>query len=255
MGGWQYTESPLVDGGRVVCTPGGPEGAMLALDKKSGKTLWRTKDFTDGAAYSSIVIAEINGQRTYIQLTQESVVGVNPENGKLLWRAERKGQTAVIPTPVYADNHVFVTSGYGVGGDLFKITKEGDAFKADLVYHKNDLDVHVGGVVLLDGNVYGTVDPGTLTCFDLKTGEEKWKDEGPGKGAVAYADGLLYVRNEGTPGQVTLVEANPKEYVEKGLLKQPQGTGKNTWPPPVIADGKMYLRDQDMLFCYDIKAK
>jgi outer membrane protein assembly factor BamB len=255
MGDWQYTESPLVDGKRVVVTPGGPDGAMLALDKSNGKPLWRTKDFTDQAQYSSIVLAKIGGKPTYLQLTQRSLVGVNPENGSLLWRAERPGQTAVIPTPVYADNHVFVTSGYGVGGDLFKITPTGGKFTAARVYHENDLDVHVGGVVLLDGHVYGTTDPGTLTCFDLLTGKTKWADEGPGKGATVYADGHLYVRNEGTPGDVTLVEATPKGYVEKGFLKQPQGSGKNTWPPPVIADGKLYLRDQDVLLCYDVKAK
>lgn len=255
MGDWQYTESPLVDGKRVVVTPGGPQGAMLALDKSNGKLLWRTKDFTDQAQYSSIVPVKIGGKPTYIQLSQRSLVGVNPENGSLLWRADRPGQTAVIPTPVYADNHVFVTSGYGVGGDLFKITASGGKFTAEHVYHKNDLDVHVGGVVLLDGHVYGTTDPGTLTCFELLTGNEKWADEGPGKGATVYADGHLYVRNEGTPGEVTLVEATPKGYVEKGLFKQPQGSGKNTWPPPVIADGKLYLRDQDVLLCYDIKAK
>jgi outer membrane protein assembly factor BamB len=255
MGDWQYTESPLVDGDRVVVTPGGPQGAMLALDKSDGKPLWRSKGFTDQAQYSSIVNATIGGRPTYLQLTQKSLVGINPENGSVIWRADRPGQTAVIPTPVYADDHVFVTSGYGVGGDLFKISQRGGKFTAQRVYHKNDLDVHVGGVVLLDGHVYGTTDPGTLTCFELLSGKERWADEGPGKGATAYADGHLYVRNEGTPGDVTLVEATPKGYVEKGFLKQPRGSGKNTWPPPVIADGKLYLRDQDMLFCYDIKAK
>lgn len=255
MGDWQYTESPLVDGKRVVVTPGGPEGAVLALDKSNGKTLWRTKDFTDQAQYSSIILAKIGGKPTYIQLSQRTLVGVNPDDGSLLWRADRKGATAVIPTPVYADNHVFVTSGYSVGGDLFKITPAGGKFNAEHVYHKDDLDVHVGGVVLLDGHVYGTTDPGTLTCFDLLTGNEKWADEGPGKGATVYADGHLYVRNEGTPGEVTLVEATPKGYVEKGFFKQLEPSGKNTWPPPVIADGKLYLRDQDVLLCYDIKAK
>ena len=255
MSGWGYSESPLVDGDRVVCTPGGAGGTVLALDKKTGKPLWRSKDFTDAAAYSSIIAAETGGKRTYIQLTDRSVVGIDAGNGSVLWRADRPGEVAVIPTPVYADNHVFVTSGYGVGGDLFKITAAGGKFTAKRVYHENTLDVHVGGVVLVDGHVYGTVDPGTLTCFEFLTGKKRWDDEGPGKGATVYADGHLYVRNEGTPGQVTLVEANPKEYVEKGVLKQPKGSGSNTWPPPVIADGKMYLRDQDVLYCYDIEAK
>ena len=229
---------------------------MLALDKKTGKPAWRSKDFTDAAAYSSIVAADIGGKRTYIQLTDRSVAGVDAETGKTLWRADRKGEVAVIPTPVYADNHVFVTSGYGIGGHLFKITPAGDKFTVEQVHHKKDLDVHVGGVVLVDGHLYGTTDPTMLKCFEFLTGEEKWSErEGPGKGATVYADGHLYVRNEGKPGHVTLVEATPKAYVEKGRLEQSDGSGKNTWPPPVIADGKMYIRDQDVLYCYEVKAK
>ena len=256
MSGWHYSESPLVDGDRVVCTPGGPEGTMLALDKKTGSTLWRSTDWKDKAAYSSVVAADVGGKRTYIQLTDKSVAGIDAENGKVLWRADREGEVAVIPTPVYADNHVFVTSGYrkGSGGDLFKITPgEGGKFSVSKVYHTDDLKVHVGGVVLADGHLYGTSDPGILKCIEFKTGKEKWKTRDPGKGAVTYADGHIYVRNEGKPGVVTLVEANPNEYVEKGTLEQPEGSGKNTWPPAVIANGRMYLRDQDVLYCYDIK--
>jgi outer membrane protein assembly factor BamB len=254
MSGWHYSESPLVDAGRVVCTPGGSDGTMLALDKLTGATLWRCKEWKDNAAYSSIIAADIGGKRTYIQLTDRSVAGVDAETGKLLWRADREGKTAVIPTPVYQDNHVFVTSGYGVGGDLFKITPSaGGKFDVTKVYHTDALKVHVGGVVLVDGHLYGTSDPSILKCIEFLTGKEKWKTRDPGKGAVTYADGNIYVRNEGTPGKVTLVEANPNEYVEKGTLEQPEGSGKNTWPPVVVANGRMYLRDQDVLYCYDVK--
>lgn len=255
MSGWGYSESPLVDGDKLVCTPGGPDGTILALDKNNGKTIWRSKDYTDTAAYSSIIIAEIGGKRTYIQLTGDSVAGVDAEDGKLLWRAARSGPTAVIPTPVYADNHVFVTSGYNAGGDLFKITPGGGGkFTTEKVYHTNDLGVHVGGVVLVEGHLYG-VNNNFLACLDFLTGKLKWKQRRAGKGAVTYADGKLYVRDDATPGAISLVEANPSKYVELGNFEQPDGSGKNTWPPVVVAGGRMYLRDQDVLLCYDVSGK
>jgi outer membrane protein assembly factor BamB len=256
MSGWGYSESVLIDGDKLICTPGGPDGTIVALKKTTGEVVWRSKDFTDSAAYSSIVSADISGKRTYIQLTGDSVVGINAADGAVLWKAPRKGEIAVIPTPVYWNNHVFVTSGYNIGGDLFKITPpEGDGqFKVDLVYHTDDMEVHVGGVVLVDGHLYGVSD-NFLTCIDLLTGKRKWKDRSIGKGAVVYADKHLYVRADATPGEIALVEANPKKYEEKSIFEQPDGSGRNTWAPPVIVNGKMYLRDQDVLLCYDIKAK
>lgn len=251
---WGFAESPLVDGEQLVCTPGGPEGTLAALDKATGKPLWRSKEFTDATAYASLVPAEIGGTRTYIVLTDKSVAGIDAKSGGVLWRAERAGSTAVIPTPVYADNHVFVTSGYGAGGDLFKVTPADGKFTVERVYHTDDLGVHIGGVVLVGKHLYG-VNERQLLCVEFLTGKTLWKDRSVGKGAVVYADGHLYVRSDATPGEIALVEANPKEYVERGRLEQPDGSGKNTWPPPVIADAKMYLRDQDTLYCYDIKAK
>ena len=256
MSGWGYSESVLIDGDKLVCTPGGKEGTIVALNKTTGDLIWRSKDFTDSAAYSSIVSADIGGKRTYIQLTGDSVVGISAVDGAVLWKAPRKGETAVIPTPVYWNHHVFVTSGYNIGGDLFKITPTaGDGpFKVELVYHTDDMEVHVGGVVLVDGHLYGVSD-NFLTCIDFLTGKKKWKDRSIGKGAVVYADKHLYVRADATPGEIALVEANPKKYEEKSVFEQPDGSGRNTWPPAVIANGKMYLRDQDVLLCYDIKAK
>src|ERR1051325_1645070 len=124
MPGWGYAEGPLVDGNKVVVTPGGSQGAIIALDKTSGVVLWRTKDFTDHAHYSSLVPAEIGGVRQYIQLTAQSVVGVQASDGKVLWRASRRGNVAVIPTPIYHDAYVYVTSGYGAGDNLFQIRSE-----------------------------------------------------------------------------------------------------------------------------------
>ena len=254
MSGWGYSESVLVDGDKVVCTPGGPKGTILALNKNTGKEVWRTKDFTDSAAYSSIVPAEIAGRRQYVQLTDANVVGVAPEDGKVLWKAARRGRTAVIPTPIVHDDHVFVTSGYNVGCNLFKITKQGDKFSAQQVYANNDMENHHGGVVLVGEHVYGTGD-NMLVCLDFKTGKEAWKDRSVGKGSITAADGMLYVRSEGGEGTVALVEATPEEYREVSRFDQPDRSDKNAWAHPVIAGGKLYLRDQDVLFCYDVKAK
>jgi outer membrane protein assembly factor BamB len=252
MSDWGYAESPLVDGEQLVCTPGGKEGTILALNKMTGAPIWRSKQFSDTAAYSSIVPAEIGGKRQYVQLTGDSVAAVDAKTGDLLWRAERKGPTAVIPTPIVSGDHVFVTSGYNAGGDLFKISSDAGKFKADRVYHSKEFSVHVGGAVLVDGYLYGFNNT-HLLCMDFLTGKVEWKNRSVGKGAVTYADKHIYARGDAQPGPIALIEANPKKYVEKGRFDQPDASGKNTWPPVVVANGKMYLRDQDVLLCYDVK--
>jgi outer membrane protein assembly factor BamB len=253
--GWGYAESPLVDGDRVVCTPGGGRGALAALNKKTGEVLWRSTAFTDGAHYSSLITAEIFGQRQYIQLTAESVAGVAAADGTLLWRAPRKGRTAVIPTPIYHAEQVYVTSGYGVGCNLFKLSNAGGAMRAEQVYANKTMDNHHGGVILLGEQLYGHADSKGWVCQALQSGEALWTRGGVGKGAIAYADGCFYLRAEGGKGTVALIEASPAGYTEKGRFDQPDRSSKNSWPHPVIANGKLYLRDQDVLLCYDVKAQ
>ena len=254
---WGYAESPMVDGDKVVVTPGQKQGCLAALDKMTGRVLWQTKDFTDGAQYSSIIVAEIDGVRQYIQLTDASVCGV-AEDGKVLWKAKRKGNVAVIPTPIYADHHVFVTSGYEVGCNLFKVTKTGNSFKAEEVYANKDLDNHHGGVVLLDGNIYGYSDHNGWVCMEMKTGKVLWSQKDKQhKGSVCGAEGLLYTRMEDEKGNGTMVllEASSKGYVEKGHFDQPDRSKMSSWPHPVIVNGKLYLRDQDVLLTYDVRRK
>lgn len=252
MSGWGFAESVLIDGDQLVCTPGGKQGTIVALNKTTGEPIWRSKQYTDTAAYSSLVAAEIGGKKQYVQLTGDSVAGVDAKTGDLLWRAERKGPTAVIPTPVVQGEHVFVTSGYNAGGDLYKISADGGKFKAERIYHSNEFSVHVGGAVLVDGYLYGFNNT-NLLCMDFLTGKVQWKNRSTGKGAVTYANKHLYARGDAQPGPIALVELNPKKYVEKSRFDQPDESGKNTWPPVVIANGKMYLRDQDVLLCYDVK--
>lgn len=250
---WGFAESPLVDGGKVLCTPGGDQGTVIALDKKTGETLWQTKEITDKAHYSSIILETIDGVRQYIQLTDSTLMGLS-EDGKVLWRAKREGKTAVIPTPVYYDHYVFVTSGYDAGCNLFKIAKTDAGFSAEQVYASKDFMNHHGGVVQVGDYVYGHSDRKGWMCQEIKTGKIMWSEkEKLRKGSLCAADGFLYLRAEDEKGTVALVEATPTGFVEKGRFDQPDRSNKNSWPHPVIANGRLYLRDQDVLLCYELK--
>ena len=252
---WGFAESPLVDGDRVVLTPGGPAGTLVALNKKTGALLWQTKDWTDSAHYSSVIPVEIGGVKQYVQLTDRNLGGVAAADGKVLWKILRKGATAVIPTPIYADNLVYVSSGYGIGCNLFKITSAGGSFSVEQVYASKVMVNHHGGVIKLGDHLYGFSEGKGWTCQDFKTGEAVWAEKDRlKKGAVAYADGMLYCREEDS-GTVALVKATPAGYTECGRFAQPDRAKPKAWPHPVIVDGKLYLRDQDWLFCYDVKAR
>ncbi len=265
---WGFSESPLVDGDKLVCTPGTEDGTLMALDKKTGKPLWKCKvpegptgnrGFlgTSGAAYSSVIAVEFEGIKHYVQLTATTMVGVSTD-GKLLWRYDRASNTHRIncSTPVYHDGMVFAASSYDAGGGAVKLSK-GDkgAITAREVYFSGKLKNHHGGFVVVDGYLYGCFDPGILTCVEFKTGKVMWNDRAPGKGSIVYADGRLYCRNEAREGTLYLVEANPKEYVERGRFNPPERSKEQAWPHPVVANGKLYIRDQDVLLCYDVKAK
>ena len=252
---WGFSESPLVDGDQVLFTPGGPKGTLVALNKNTGDLIWQTKEWTDNAHYSSIIIAEIDGVRQYVQLTDKSVAGVAPNDGKVLWKTARKGATAVIPTPIYADGHVYVTSGYDIGCNLFKVAKGSD-FTATQVYANKVMVNQHGGVVKLGEHLYGHSDTKGWTCQDFKSGEAQWQEKNKlRKGSLVYADGHLYCREEAEKGVVALLEATPSGFIEKGRFTPPDRSGKKSWPHPVIAGGRLYLRDQDVLLCYGLKTK
>lgn len=251
--GWGYTESPLVDGGLVVVTPGGDKGAIVALDAKSGSTKWKTTDLTDNAQYSSIIAIDVKGQKQYVQLLMTCIVGIAPKDGAILWKTEFPGKTAVIPTPIYKDGQIYVTAGYGVGCKMIKLTDGG----VQEVYSNKVMVNHHGGVVLVDDLLYGHSDAGGWTCQNFATGEEVWKDKGIGKGAVTYADGKLYCQAEGD-GTIALVEASKDGWKlissfkleAQSSQRKPQG---KIWTHPVVVGGKLYLRDQEFISCYDIK--
>lgn len=265
---WGFAESVLIDGDKLICTPGTEDGTLMALDKSTGKPLWKCKvpegptgnrGFlgTSGAAYASVIAIDFAGVRQYVQLTATTMVGVSTD-GRLLWRYDRASNTHRIncSTPVYHDGMVFAASSYDAGGGAVKLGKgDKDAIAAKEAYFSAKLKNHHGGFVLVDGHLYGCFDPGILTCLEFKTGKVMWEERRPGKGSIVYADGRLYCRNEGREGTLYLVEANPKEYVERGRFNQPDRTKEQAWTHPVVANGKMYIRDQDVLLCYDLKAK
>ena len=256
MSGWGYAESPLVDGENLVCTPGGQQGTVVALNKKTGAVAWRCKELTDSASYSSLIAVDIRGVHQFIVLTDAHVAGIAASTGKLLWSAPRQGKTAVIPMPVYKDNMVFVSSGYGIGCTLFKIGGSGQNFTAAEVYANKDMINHHGGVILLDDHLYGFSDGGGgWTCMDFKTGNVAWKEKKLGKGSISYADGHFYLRSESDPGTMVLIEATPTGWKETGRFDQPDRSGKKSWPHLVIGGGKLFVRDQGVLLCYDIAKK
>lgn len=255
--GWGYCESVLVDGGMAVCTPGGKNGAVAAFDKTNGKLIWQSKDFTEGAQYSSILPIDFAGKRQYVQLTMKALVGLDSKNGNVLWQSEWPGQTAVIPTPIYKDGHIYIASGYGVGCKLVKLSADG---QAEDVYVNKVMKNHHGGVVLFGDHLYGYSDGGGWVCQNFKTGEEVWGEKNAlRKGAVHCADGMLYCLDESN-GRVALIEASPNGWKERGQFKIDPQTGHDRkrgkiWTHPVVANGKLYLRDQEHILCYDVKAK
>jgi outer membrane protein assembly factor BamB len=253
-GRWAYAESPLIDGDVLVCTPGGAKASLAALNKKSGEVIWKA-EVPDGgeAAYASAIVAEAGGVKQYIQFLRNGVAGVSAKDGKFLWHYGKGATTTNCSTPIFRDGFVFESiAGPGVGGcALLRLSAEGQGVAAQEVYYNRSLSNHHGGVVLVGDSLYGTTN--ALVCMDFKTGKVRWQDRSVGKGSVSAADGHLYVRSEKS-GQVALVEATPTGYKEKGRLDQPSRSKYNAWPHPVIANGRLYLRDDDVLLCYDVKA-
>lgn len=254
---WGYTESPLVEGELVIVTPGGPEGTIAALNSGNGAVKWQTKDFTVPAQYSSCIAIDHNGQRQIVQLLMNAFVGVSPSDGNVLWQTEFPGRTAVIPTPIYKDGHVYVTAGYGTGCKMIKLGSGSGT--PEVVYENKTMVNHHGGVILVGDYLYGHSDGGGWTCQEFKTGTEKWAERQKlRKGCVAYADGMLYCVGE-DGGDVVLIEASPEGWKEHGRFKLEAQSSKRApqgriWTHPVICGGKLYLRDQEFISCYDVKA-
>jgi len=249
---WAYAESVLVDGDQVVCTPGGDTATLLALNKLTGAVVWKCPvPGEDAAEYSSIMAVEAGGVKQYVTYLRKGLVGVDAGTGKFLWRyAKTVDPGANIMTPVVYKDRLFVSTSRG-GGAVIELTAEGGKIEPKEVYHSKKLGTSIGGAVFVDGYLYGSTTQG-LYCVEFATGKEQWVEKSTDSASVCFADGRLYVRSHSS-GDVFLVEANPKEYVEKGRLKQADRTKTPAWPHPVVANGGLYLRDADVLVCYDVK--
>ncbi|MGB0580606.1 MAG: PQQ-binding-like beta-propeller repeat protein [Limisphaerales bacterium] len=252
---WGYCESVLIDDGKVICTPGGPQGAMAALDKNTGRVIWQSEQWTDGAQYSSVVPATIQGRTQYVQLTQKSLVGIDAKNGDVIWKSPWQGRTAVIPTPIVKGNEVYIASGYGVGCKKVRVGRDGSVSD---VWVNKVMKNHHGGVILVGDHLYGYSDGPGWTCQSWDTGEEVWAEKRAlRKGAIYYADGKFILLEE-TSGRVALIDASSKGWNEisrfqlapKSSNRHPKG---KIWSHIVISGGKMFVRDQDMLVAYDVK--
>ncbi|MFK8112030.1 MAG: PQQ-binding-like beta-propeller repeat protein, partial [Rubripirellula sp.] len=254
---WGYSESVLIDGEHLVCTPGGPKNTMVALNKMTGETVWTTsRDEDRGAGHASIVISEIGNQRVYVQTTGSGAMGVAATDGKLLWTYEIKKTTAVIPTPIVKGDLVFFTAGYGTGGTLVRQVPASDGVTAEEIYPTTPaLGNKHGGMVLVGDHLYGdSEDRGIPFCADLMTGEVKWKSRGTGKksASIAAADGHLYIRF--SDGTMVLAKASPDSYEETGSFQVPGSGERPSWAHPVILDGKLYLREGDKVLCYQLQS-
>lgn len=251
--GWLISESPLIDGGRVIVTPGGRGAGLVALDKMTGKEIWRATDISEEAGYSSAIAADVGGVRTIMNFTSRSAVGIRASDGRLMWRnSSAANGTANCTTPVFADNKVFFTSDYGTGSALLGLSAQNGEVKAQELYFTKEMKNHHGGLVLVNGYLYGFSGSSGLTCVEFATGKKMWMNRSVGKGSLTYADGMLYLLGE--KHAVGLAEANPNAYVEKGRFSIPD-QGRDSWAHPVVIGGKLYIRNQGMLTAYDVKAR
>lgn len=257
--GWGYSESVLIDGNNLICTPGGEQATMAALNKMTGKVIWTCSRPEDrGAGHASVVISEINGTRVYVQTTASGPMGVRASDGKLLWSYDIDKTTAVIPTPIVRDNLVFFVAGYQRGGALLKQVpgkKKGDVTIEEVYPLKKELANKHGGAVLVGDYIYAdSEDRGNPYCAELMTGEVKWKGRASGQGsaAIAAADDRIYMHF--ADGVMALVKATPDGLEEVGSFTVPGSGERPSWSHPVILDGKLYLREQDTILCYDLRA-
>ena len=256
---WGYSESVLIDGDKLVCTPGGEKSTMVALDKQTGNEIWKTvREGDRGAGHSSIVISEIGGVRVYVQTTGSGALGIRASDGKLLWSYLIDKTTAVIPTPIIRDDFVFFAAGYKRGGALLKQVADGNGgVKVEEVYPlKTELANKHGGIVLVGDYLYGdSDDTGIPFCAKLMTGEIVWKKRGSGTGSIAVtaADGHLYLHYAN--GTLVLAKAQPEDYVEVGSFTVPGSGERPSWSQPVVLDGKLYVRENNSVLCYDVRDK
>jgi outer membrane protein assembly factor BamB len=251
---WGCAESVLIDGERLICTPGGREVGMVALDKATGQTVWKGDPLETPAPYASPILVEFEGVRQFVSLVQSGLVGVEADTGRFLWRYARAapGNRPACSDALFSQGRVFGASGYSNGGGQVELSVSEGQVVATEAWDTKEMDNQHGGTVLVDGHIYGNHRAG-WSCLDFATGEQKWYAPGVGKGSSTYADGMLYCFAE-KDGAVGLVEAVPTGFRMAGTFRLPS-TGEGLyWAHPVVCGGRLYLRHDDTLFAYDVKA-
>lgn len=258
MPNWGYSESPLVDGDRVVVCPGGAN-FLVAFNLNTGETVLKSTGYAEKAHYVSVIKHSVNGLDAYTTACGKGLVSFATDDGRMLWSNSLTGAgTATIPTPIIVDNRVYHTAGYGAGCVLLKLSRSGKNVTAEEVWANKNQSNHHGGVVLHNGTIYGFKPRSGWIAQDFSSGEAKFqepvKDEAGG--SLAFADGRLYVYGEKT-GNCYLVEPSPSAWTVKGQLSLPEKSGLNRgrgqiWAHPVIAEGKLFLRDLDLIYAFDI---
>ncbi len=247
---WGLSESPLIVGDRIIVSPGGAGSSVVALNKADGKLIWKTE--ADRAGYSSAVLHELGGISEAIVFTGERALGVNIANGRVLWSYDRvANRVANIATPIVRGNDVFLSSDYGTGAALLRLTAAGGGITAQEVYFTREMRNHHASSVLVGDHLYG-FSSAILTAMKFDTGEVAWRDRSVGKGSLVHADDRLYLFSE--RGVVALAEASPEGYREHGRFSLETGS-LPTWSHPVVSNGKLYLRDQDTIYAYDVRGK
>jgi len=248
---WGLSESPLVLSDRVLVNAGGPNASVVALRKTDGSVIWKTE--SDEAGYSSAVLQRIGTIDQAVFFTAHRALGVNVANGRLLWSYDKvSNRTANIATPIVRGNKVFVSSDYGTGAALLELTPANGGVSAREVYFTNDMRNHHASSVLVGDHLYG-FSSAILTAMRFDTGQVAWRDRSVGKGSLVFADDRLYLFSEG--GVAGLAEANPASYREHGRFSLPARGSLPTWSHPIVSNGKLYLRDQDTIYAYDVKAR
>ena len=245
-GAWGYAESPLISGSQVIFKPGG-SNCIVALDKNTGRKVWSSHGFEAGPEYGSCLPIYQDNLYMLVTGTRAGLICVNGKTGALLWSNKfSEGNTANCPTPAYSDGYVFWANGYGKGGICLKLNRGGKAAEA---WTTHDMVCHHGGYVIDNGYVYGNHE-GEWVCLELKTGRKMWAEKGVGKGSLCWADGMLYLFSE-HDGRAALATCSPRSLQLKGRV-QVRGDGPS-WAHPVVTGGRLYLRYDDNLYCFDVK--
>jgi len=262
QGDWGTAESPLIVNDKVIYTPCGEKTTIVALDKNTGETVWASRSLSDQSAYVSPILVERGGRKLIVTVTGNYIIGVNPENGDIEWQIKyteipppKSGNEIKAVTPLYHNGRIFVTSGYNHTGVMLELSEDGA--NASVVWWNQDLDTHHGGVVLVDGYIYGSNwinnEDGNWVCLDWNSGKTMYEKKWHNKGSIISADGMLYCYEE-NDGNLALVKASPEDFAIANSFKIEQGKGPH-WAHPVISDGVLYIRHGDVLMAYDIESE